>query len=151
VTFFDAMTALASVTLSGGGAAFTTSSLTARTHTIKATYAGDATFKPSTGSVHQIVNKYPTTTALSASSKRSVYGQAVTFTATVTPTGPYPLTGKVKFWDDTLALGSATLNGGVASLTTSKLLIGTHRITAQYLRDTANDTSTSSVLRHVVQ
>ena len=27
----------------------------------------------------------------------------------------------------------------------------TNRITAQYLRDTANDTSTSSLLRHVVQ
>jgi hypothetical protein len=75
----------------------------------------------------------------------------VTFTATVTPTGPYQLIGKVKFWDVTLAIGSATLNGGVASLTTSKLLPGTHRITAQYLGDFADDKSLSSVLTHVVQ
>lgn len=75
----------------------------------------------------------------------------MTFLATVTPTGLYPLTGKVKFWDGTLAIGSATLNGGAASLTTSKLLTGTHLIKAQYLGDAANDKSTSSVLKHVVQ
>ena len=151
VTFADGKTPLASVVLSGGSATYTTSALWGGPHPIKATYAGDATLAPSTGGFRQIVNKYPTTTALSSSSKSSAYGQAVTFLATVTPTGLYPLTGKVKFWDDTLAIGSATLNGGAASLTTSKLLTGTHLIKAQYLGDAANDKSTSSVLKHVVQ
>jgi hypothetical protein len=151
VTFFDGTRALGSVALANGTAAYATSSLSAKTHYIKAVYAGDATFLRGTGLLHQIVNKYPTTTTLSSSARRSSYGQPVTFTATVTPTGPYSLTGKVKFLDWSLVIGSATLNGGVASLTTSKLLTGTHLITAQYVGDAVNDTSTSSALTHVVQ
>ena len=151
VTFYDGTRALGSVALANGTAAYVTSSLSAKTHYIKAVYAGDATFLRGTGLLHQIVNKYPTTTTLSSSSRRSTYGQPVTFTATVTPTGPYPLTGKVKFWDRMLPIGSTTLNGGAASMTTSKLLTGTHLIAAQYLGDAADDTSTSSALTHVVQ
>jgi hypothetical protein len=67
VTFYDGTTALGSGALVSGTAAFTTSSLSAKTHTIKATYAGNAIFKPSTGTVRQIVNKYATTMALSSS------------------------------------------------------------------------------------
>src|ERR1700732_5142024 len=129
------MTALASVTLSSGTARYITSSLSAKTHTIKATYAGDPTFKPSTGFVTQVVNKYTTTTTLTSSPNPSHSGQAVTFTAKVTSPGPGAPTGKVKFLDGTLAIGSATLSGGVAKLTKSTLTVGTHPITAQYLGD----------------
>ncbi|MBZ5656604.1 MAG: Ig-like domain repeat protein [Acidobacteriia bacterium] len=151
VTFYDGKTTLGSVALASGMAAYTTSALSAKTHTIKATYAGDTIFKSSTGTVTQVVNKYMTTTALSSSPNPSVYGQAITFTATVTPTGPYPLTGKVKFWDGTTGIGTATLSAGVATLTKSKLAVGTHPITAQYLGDSANDKSTSPVVNQVVQ
>jgi Bacterial Ig-like domain (group 3)/FG-GAP-like repeat/FG-GAP repeat len=150
VTFYDGMTALASVTLSSGTARYTTSSLSAKTHTIKATYAGDPTFKPSTGLVTQVVNKYPTTTSLTSSPNPSHSGQAVTFTAQVTSSGPAP-TGKVKFLDGTLAIGSATLSGGVAKLTKSTLAVGTHPITAEYLSDAFSAKSTSSVVNQVVQ
>jgi len=150
VTFYDGMAALASLPLSSGTAAYTTSSLPAKTHTIKATYAGDPTFKPSTGFVTQVVNKYPTTTSLTSSPNPSHSGQAVTFTAQVTSTGPAP-TGKVKFLDGTLAIGTATLSGGVAKLTKSTLAVGTHPITARYLGDTVSSTSTSSVVNQVVQ
>jgi Bacterial Ig-like domain (group 3) len=44
VSFLDGTTLLGAVTLSGGAAAFTTSSLAAGTHTITAVYAGDANF-----------------------------------------------------------------------------------------------------------
>jgi len=151
VTFYDGTTAMASVALAGGTAAYTTSSLSAKTHTIKATYAGDTTFAASTGTVKQVVNKYPTTTALSSSLNPSNYGQAVTFTATVTPSGRYPLTAKVKFWDGTTGIGTATLSGGVAKLTKSTLAVGTHPITAEYLGDAYNAKSTSPVLNQVVQ
>ncbi len=151
VTFHEGTTALGSVALAGGTAAYTTSSLSAKTHTIKATYAGDTTFEPSTGWVGQVVDKYPTTTALSSSPNPSAYGQTVTFTATVTPTGPYPLIGKVWFKNGTIGIGSATLSGGVAILTKKWLAVGTHPITAQYLGDSANGKSTSAVLNQVVQ
>jgi hypothetical protein len=150
VTFYDGMTALASVTLSSGTARYTTSSLLAKTHTIKATYTGDPTFKPSTGFVMQVVNKYTTTTTLTSSPNPSQFGQAVTFTAHVTGTGPAP-TGKVKFLDGTTAIGSAALSGGVAKLTKSTLAVGTHPITAEYLSDAFSAKSTSSVVNQVVQ
>jgi hypothetical protein len=96
------------------------------------------------------VDKNSTTTALSSSPNPSAYRQAVTFTATVTSAGPTP-TGKVKFMDGTTTLNSVTLSGGVATLTTSKLAVGTHPITAQYSGDADNNKSTSSVLDQVVQ
>jgi len=55
VTFFNGTTMIGTGTTASGVAKFTTSSLTVGTHTIKATYAGDAKFKPSTGKVTQVV------------------------------------------------------------------------------------------------
>jgi hypothetical protein len=150
VTFYDSTTAIGTGATASDVATFTTSSLTVKTHTIKATYNGNAKFKPSTGSVKQIVDKYPTTTVLSSSPNPSQSGQAVTFTATVTSGGPTP-TGKLTFMDGTKALGSRALSGGVAALTTSRLAEGTHPITAKYLGDANNSTSTSPVLYQVVQ
>lgn len=150
VTFYDGLTPLGSVPLAGGAAVFTTSSLSVKSHFIKATYAGDTTFKPSSGSVQQVVKKYTTTTALVSNLNPSVYEQAVTFMARVTRTGPYPLTGKVVFRDGTTWIGVAMLNGGVATRTKSNLAVGTHSITAQYLGDAYSAGSTSSVLTQVV-
>jgi hypothetical protein len=58
VTFYDSTTSLGIGTLNGSGVAtFTTSSLTATSHTITAVYSGDANFGPSTsGPVIEIVN-----------------------------------------------------------------------------------------------
>ena len=150
VMFFDGPTAIGTGTIADGVARFTTSSLTAKTHTMKAAYAGDSTFKPSTGFVKQVVDGYPTTTTLSSSSNPSEFGHAVTFTAKVVGTGPAP-TGKVKFLDAGFAFGSATLNGSVATLTYSKLLVGAHTITAEYLGDAVSAKSTSPVLKQVVK
>jgi len=150
VTLFDGTTAIGTGATASGVATFTTSSLTAKTHYIKATYAGDATFMPSSGTVKQVVNKYPTTTTLTSSLNPSQFGQAVTFTAHVTSSGPAP-TGSVKFLDGTLAIGSKTLSGGVAKLTKSTLAVGTHSITAYYNGDAASSTSTSPIVNQVVQ
>jgi len=150
VTFFDGTAPLSSVPLAGGVATYATSALSGKTHTIKATYSGDAFHKASSGTVTQVVNKYPTTTTLSSSLNPSQFGQAVTFTAHVTSTGPAP-TGSVKFLDGTTSIGLATLSAGVAKLTKSNLAVGTHPITAHYNGDAASSTSTSSVVNQVVQ
>jgi Big-like domain-containing protein/VCBS repeat protein len=92
-----------------------------------------------------------TTTNLRSSANPSIHGHGVTFTATITSIGPHPPTGKVKFWDGTVGIGSATLSGSVAALTKSNLAVGTHPITAQYLGDADSAKSTSSVLNQVVQ
>ncbi len=56
VTFYDGSTEIGTGTTASGVASFTTSSLTVKTHHIKATYAGDGTFEPSTGKVTQVVD-----------------------------------------------------------------------------------------------
>jgi len=151
VTFYDGLTMLGAVALSGGKAAYTTSSLAAKTHSIMATYAGDATFRPSRGGVTQVVNKYSTTTSLSSDLNPSQHGQAVTFTAHVTSTGPNKPGGKVWLKDGTKGIGTAKLSGGVATFTWAWLAVGTHPLTVQYLGDAASAKSTSSVLEQVVQ
>jgi len=148
--FYDGTTVLGSAALTAGSAEYTTSTLSATTHRINATYSGDTIFKPSTGAVRQIVNKNPTTTVLSSTTNPSAYGEAVTFTTTVTSAGPTP-TGKVRFLDGTTGIGNVMLSGGVATLTKSKLVVGTHPITAQYLGDAVSAKSTSVVLNQVVQ
>lgn len=136
--------------IAGGVTTFSTSRLKTGTHAIKATYIGDATFKKSSSSVvKQVVNLYTTTTALTSSLNPSTQGQAVTLTATVTSAGPTP-TGKVAFKDGTTGIGSAILNGGVATLTKSSLVVGTHPITAEYLGDSSSAKSTSAILNQAV-
>jgi hypothetical protein len=93
---------------------------------------------------------FATTTELSSNLNQAVYGQAVTLKATVTPSGPYALTGKVKFMDGTTGIGSATLSGGVATLTKSKLVVGTHPITATYGGDTFSGNSVSAAMTQTV-
>ncbi|MGA9641732.1 MAG: FG-GAP-like repeat-containing protein [Terriglobales bacterium] len=150
VWFYDGASVLGSAALVSGRAEYTTSTLSAKSHAIKATYPGNAIFKPSSATVTQVVNKYATTAALTSSLNPSHHGQAVTFTATVTSSGPAP-TGTVQFLDGTKTLRKVALSGGVATLTTSTLAVGTHPITAQYLGDAANDKSQSPVLNQVVQ
>jgi hypothetical protein len=78
----------------------------------------------------------PTVTAVSSDHPQgSVYGQAVTFTATVatTPQSNSTPTGSVQFQIDGSNAGSAvTLTGGSASFSTSTLTVGTHTIGAFY-------------------
>src|ERR1019366_2667757 len=56
VVFKDGTKTLKTVTLSGGVASYTTSTLTSGTHTITATYNGSASFDGSSGSLTQTVN-----------------------------------------------------------------------------------------------
>jgi len=150
VTFLDNTTAIGTSTTASGVATFTTSLLTAKTHFIKAIYAGDAIFEPSNGSVKQVVDKYPTTTTLSSSLNPSNYGQAVTFTATVTSAGPAP-TGSVTFKNGSVILGIRTLNaGGVATLTTAKIPVGANTLTSTYSGDALNGKSASAAITQTV-
>ncbi len=76
-----------------------------------------------------------TTTAVTSSVDPSVFGQPVTFTATVTAnSGTGVPSGNVQFFDGATPIGSpVALNGsGVATLVVSNLSVGNHTITAQY-------------------
>src|SRR6266571_4749872 len=91
-----------------------------------------------------------TTTALASSSNPSVYGQGVTFTATVTSAAGTP-SGSVTFFDGATPLGPVTLNPtGIATFTTSSLVAGSHSITAVYAPSGNFLGSTSSPLTQTV-
>jgi hypothetical protein len=150
VTFKDGATTLGTSPLSGGQAILTTSALTSGTHAITADYGGDTSNSSSTSSVlSQTVNQAATTTAVVSSVNPSTPGQAVVFTATVTSGSDRP-GGTVTFNDGGAAIGSATLAGGIATLTTSALTVGTHTITAVYAGNGNFKASTSAALLQAV-
>jgi hypothetical protein len=74
-----------------------------------------------------------TTAKMAASPNPSVFGQAVTMTATVKATVSGPPTGSVTFWNGATNLGTATLSGGTATLTTTSLPAGALTLQASYL------------------
>ena len=152
VTFQDGATALGMGTLSGGTATFTTSGLTAGTHSITAVYSGDANFAGGTSpALMQTVNKVGDSTSVASSNNPSIFGSAVTFTATVKPaTGSGTPTGTVTFNDGATVLGAGTLSGATATFTTSGLTGGTHSITAIYGGDANFANSTSPGLTQTV-
>jgi hypothetical protein len=86
-----------------------------------------------------------TTTTVAAAPNPSVFGQSVTFTATVTGTGGTP-TGTVTFKDGSTTLGTGTLSGGTTTFSTAALAVGSHSITAVYGGDSTFLGSTSSAL-----
>jgi len=152
VTFYDGATELGTETTTAGVAALTTSALSVRTHTIKATYAGDATFKTSSGAVAQVVDPYATTTTLSTSPNPSNFGGPVQLTAVVSNTsGSNTPTGKVRFMSGTTSLATGTLNSnGTVTLGTTALPVGSDLLTAEYLGDADNGKSTSAALTQIV-
>jgi 6-phosphogluconolactonase len=90
-------------------------------------------------------------TSIISSLNPSIYGQQVTWTATVTPSGSVTPTGKVQFKWSIYTIGSATLNSsGVATLTRSNLNADTYPLTAVYAGDADNLGSTSTVLNQLV-
>ena len=134
-------------------ATFTTSALAVGSHSITAVYSGDTNDVTSTSAALTFnVSQDTTTAVVTASPTTTVYGQSVTFTATVAVTSPGagPPTGTVTFMDGTATLGTgtlATVNGvTTATFTTSALAVGSHSITAVYSGDTDDITSTSAVL-----
>jgi hypothetical protein len=96
------------------------------------------------------ITQTPTTTLLVSSASSQVYGQSVTFTATVTPTTAGVPTGSITFRDGSLLLGTVTLANGTISLPTAGLAVGTHTITASYSGDTNFGASSSNSIAQVI-
>jgi large repetitive protein len=91
-----------------------------------------------------------TTTALVSNINPSVFGQIVTFTATVTPSMPGVPTGNVGFFDGLTPLSTVPLVGGVAMLPISTLSVGMHQIAAVYGGDGTFALSLSNIVNQVV-
>jgi len=152
VQFLDAGAPIsASIPLSNGSASFTTSTLALGSHSITARYTGDNQHSASASPAFvQTVSKGNTSVgvSLAAGSNPAIFGDSLTFTATVTPTSA---TGAVTFFDGANVIsGELPLAGGSASLTVSTLSIGTHSITAQYSGDAGLNASSSAPLLETV-
>ena len=91
-----------------------------------------------------------TTTTLASAPNPSLFGQSVTFTATVADDAALgtPIGGTVQFKDGAANLGTpVAVAGGTATLVTGSLSVGNHSITAVYSGDAVFATSTSSARR----
>jgi hypothetical protein len=97
-------------------------------------------------------NKFTTSIGFISSLNPSIYGQRVTWTATVTSSGSITPTGRVNFTSNIVTIGSATLNSnGVATLTRSNLNATSYPVTTVYKGDTNNLGSTSVFVNQVVK
>lgn len=160
VTFTDTTTAAvlcANVALTGLSAQCMTAALAAGGHDVQATFSGDASYSGSTSNlVSQVVNQSATTTAM-ISTGNTVFGQSVTFTATVSPVAPGAGTpgGTVNFVDNTLAVSltgcsAVPVVGGVAMCSVTDLSTGSHNVQATYSGDANFLTSLSNIIAHDV-
>jgi uncharacterized repeat protein (TIGR03803 family)/parallel beta-helix repeat protein len=130
----SAMLNPATAGISGGQASATaTANGTAGSYVVTATAAGAASVDFSLTN-----DKAVTTTVAASSTNPSVYGQAVTFTATVTASGAPAgaLTGTVQFVIDGQNYGApVALSGGTASVRAAALAAGRHTVAALYSGD----------------
>ena len=113
--------AIATLTVSSASCTTTLAVNGGLPHTVKAVYSNaDGSFNGSSGTVSQIVNPAPTSTALSSSVNASIYGQSVTFTATVANAAGASIstatpTGSVQFSIDGGPFGAAVQLSGSGS------------------------------------
>lgn len=144
VSFTDGTTMLGTSTTVGGVATLTTTFSKKGGHAIKASFAGDLYHRTGARALTEVVNPYPSTTTVTSSPNPSTLPQPVTITATVTSAEVGGPTGTVTFRNGTLVLGSAVLSGGTATITTTKLPVGTNTINVAYHGDTQSAPSTGS-------
>ena len=139
VTFTDGMTALGTVALTAGKAILTIPALAVGVHALTITYGGDTAFGPASGALSQTVTPAVARLALASSRTPSVYGTAVTFTASVSSgsSGAGVPTGAVTFTDAGVVLGTVALSAGRAAVTLPTPSVGSHPIVAAYGGDAA--------------
>ena len=124
---------------------------------LTATYPGDGNYNGDTDNESHDV-RTATSTTVSTSDGSTVFGETVTFTATVAPVAPGTGTpgGTVQFKADGVNLGGpATLSGGTTTRNTAALPVGSRVITAEYVpgggSSFAASTGTLSLNQQVAQ
>ena len=150
ITFKDGAATLATVALTGNFASFSSSTLAAHSQSIVATYNGDTHFAASNSPIlTETITKAASSVVLTSSPYASRYGQPVAFYAAVKSATSGTPTGTVTFKDGSTIIATGTLNLGHAKITTLKLTVGTHSITAVYSGSANFTASTSPVLTFV--
>ncbi|MDE2590151.1 MAG: Ig-like domain repeat protein, partial [Patescibacteria group bacterium] len=139
------------VSLSGGAATWSTSSIPVGLHVVTAVYSGNLNSFGSTGIVTQTINQDKVATLLSTSDNPSSPGQQIVLTATIN--AQYPgsgtPTGYVTFYEDGANVGVGNLIGNSASVDITPYG-GSHTITAVYSGDSNFVTGYSAQLTQIV-
>jgi hypothetical protein len=120
-----------------GVATLQTTSLVGGTHVISGKYSGDNIFNPNNLPSATIQVGVPVTCSVVGAPDPAYLSQQVTYTATVSANSG-TATGTVIFRDNNTQLGTATLSGGVATLThtyTTPPDLGSHNIAIVYFGD----------------
>jgi len=144
---------LGSAALISGQASFAAGStaLAAGSHTVTASYSGDSIYPAVSGTLVEVVSKTILTLTISSNLASAVYGQALTFTAQLSPVGSGPApSGTVQFSDGAAVIGSAPLVSGAAVLTLTNLTAGNHSISAILAGDAGSGAAASTPLALVV-
>jgi hypothetical protein len=118
------------------------------------TFSAGPTTTPKSGHTATLLQRAPTTVALTSSSNPSTAGQRITLTATVATGDGLPPTGFVAFEDGTDVLANVPIqssNKGVATFSLSSLTVGPHNLTAKYSGDAGHGKSTSSIVVQTVK
>ena len=126
--------------------------LSVGTHAVTAVYSGDTHFTASTGSLYG-GQKVRSKAVINWPYKPNPckFGQICTFTVQIGYQGSGTPTGKVTFFDGWNSIGTCSLSGnGVASISTGKLTVGSHNITAVYNGDDNDDGGVSSAVNQVI-
>jgi len=148
VTYYDGSTPIGTTNVNQP---LIISTLSPGVHSIIAVYNGSPNASIATSNtINQTVNQTTPTVGLTATPNPSIFGNNVTFSATVTSPLGTP-TGFVTFFDGATLIGTAELNAsGNAVFSTSALLAGSHLITAVYSGDTNFAGATSPIVTQVV-
>src|SRR5207302_1658283 len=134
--------------IAGGSASIITNVLPAGTRYITATFSGDANYPPAVTSTLQTVQKATPVVTLAGAPNPSVVSQTVTLAATLSgpfglPTGTVTFTatvtgaagvpsGVVTFTSDSGFQQTGVVAGGIASVSSNGLPVGSRAITATY-------------------
>lgn len=149
VTFYNGATALGTATVNGTTATLSVSFPTGGTFPLTAIYT---TTNPSiTGATSPVLSQVVENLAsltLNSSVNPSQINQSTILTANLTALGSP--TGTVKFYDGATLLGTATLTGGVASISVSFAAAGTHPLKAVYSGDTLTQPATATLAQVVL-
>lgn len=156
--FVDGDPAGAFAILEDGVATATLTGLSRGNHLITAVYAStDPSYITSTSEeITQVVNKANTEVDLVSSSPTSVFGQPVTFTASVAVVAPGAgaPSGTIVFRDGANVIGTEPVSsstGGQASITVSNLTVAQHAISATYSGDDSFNGSVGSTIQRVTR
>ena len=148
VDFFNGSTLIGTGTVSNDIATLNTTALTVGQNSVTAQYLGDSNYTGSTSAANAIpVVLAATTTTVSSSTSNPAAFQSITLTATVAVTGPGSgtATGTVEFFANGADIGTASLSGGVATLSVVPPL-AINSITAEYLGSSNFESSTSTAI-----